>query len=155
MQAVGECGGKFSSSKRIFVNTTQEAAENGDWVETLELGTVGENIGDWPLSSDWNSDDNPDVGEVHGNEVTAQPEVLGNNKRVTLSPRPQSEEPSIGYFMALLQKDIEDGDCLHADHETTDALVSRDSFEPAPATDNEEEEVESQDMPNLMAFWNL
>ena len=57
-------------------------------------------------------------------------------------------------FMALLQKDIEDGDWLHADHETTDALVSRDSFEPAPIVDNEEE-VQTQDMPNLMAFWNL
>jgi hypothetical protein len=97
---------------------------------------------------------NPDVGEVHGIEVTAQPEVLGNNKRVTLSPRPQSEEPRIGYFMALLQKDIEDGNCLHVDHETTDALVSRDSFEPTPVTDNEKE-VQTQDMPNLMAFWNL
>jgi hypothetical protein len=52
-----------------------------------------------------------------------------------------------------LQKDIEDGSCLHVDHETTDALVNRDSFELAPATNNEE--VQTQDMPNLMALWNL
>jgi hypothetical protein len=95
--------GNFSSSKRKFVNTTQEATENGDWVGTLDLDTVGENTGDWPLSSDWNFDDNPDVGEVHGIEVTAQVEVLGN-KIVTLSPRRQSEESRIGYFMALFAK---------------------------------------------------
>ena len=42
--------------------------------------------------------------------------------------------------MKLLEHDIEDGDRLHADHQTSDAPVSRDSFEPAPAVDDAEEE---------------
>ena len=123
------------------MNTTQEATENGYWVGTLDLGTVadvGEDIRHCPLTSDWNFDDDPDIGEVHRIEVTAQSEVSGYNKRVILSPRPQSEESRIDYFMALLQKDIEDDDRLHSDHGTTDAPISRDSFEPAPSVDNEE-----------------
>ena len=141
------------------LGTVAEVDEDiGDWLRALDLDTEGDvagNIADWLLSSDWLFDDNPDVGEVHGIEVTAQPEVLGNNKRVTLSPRQQSEESRLEYFMKLVEEDIKDGDRLHADHQTSDAPVTHESFEPVPAVDDAgEEEFETQDMPNLAALWN-
>ena len=56
--------------------------------------------------------------------------------------------------MTFLQSDIEDGNHLHADHETTNAPISCDYFELAPSVDNEEV-VETQDMPNLITIWKL
>ena len=77
MQDVGKCGGQNLISKREFENNTQEVGENSDWLGTLDfdiITDIGENISDWPLSSDWNFDDTADVEELRGIGVTAQPE---------------------------------------------------------------------------------
>ena len=77
MQDVGKCGGQNLISKREFENNTQEVGENGDWLGTLDFDTItdiGENIGDWPMSSEWNFDNTAYVGELRGIEVIAQPE---------------------------------------------------------------------------------
>lgn len=56
--------------------------------------------------------------------------------------------------MTFLQSDIEDDNHLHASRETTKTPISCDYFEPAPSIDNEEA-VETQDMPSLMVLWKL
>ena len=94
-----------------------------------------------------------DGNRLHADHEKLMAQSHDSSEPVTLLPRQQCEESRMGYFMKLLEEEIKDGDYFHADHETINGPVSRDSFEPAPAVDNEEEEFETQSMPNLMALW--